>query len=32
MMAREALILKVTSKVENIQIADVEEKIGFPIF
>ena len=32
MMAREALVLKVTSKIENVQVADIEEKMGFPIF
>jgi hypothetical protein len=32
MMARETLIIKLTSKLDNISQADVEEKLGFPVF
>jgi hypothetical protein len=32
MMAREALVSKLTSKLEGVQVADVEGKLGFPTF
>ena len=32
MIAREALVSKLTSKLEGVQLADVEEKLGFPTF
>ena len=32
MIAREALVSKLSSKIETIQIADVEGKLGFPTF
>ena len=32
LIAREALVHKVATKVENTQIADVDAKIGFPTF
>lgn len=32
MIAREALVSKLTTKVEAVQLADVEGKLGFPTF
>ena len=32
LIAREALVLKVSTKVENTEISDVEAKMGFPTF
>ena len=32
MIAREALVSKLTTKIEAVQLADVEGKLGFPTF
>jgi|LauGreDrversion4_2_1035121.scaffolds.fasta_scaffold60622_1 hypothetical protein len=32
LIAREALVMKVSTKVENTQISDVDAKLGFPTF
>lgn len=31
-MAREALVSKLSTKLEGTQLADVESKVGFPTF